>query len=46
MSINLYEPMKGFLRQAVGLGFTTDESWRLLGQTMATPMPARPAARK
>jgi flagellum-specific ATP synthase len=40
-SINLHEPLKAFLRQAVDQGFTIEESWALLKQTMATPMPVK-----
>src|SRR5579863_5262874 len=48
LSIHLNEPMKNFLRQAVGQGFTLQQSWTMLNQTMATPMPAKaaPLARK
>jgi flagellum-specific ATP synthase len=43
LSIHLSEPIKAFLRQAVGEGFTTSQSWALLDKAMATPMPAKPA---
>jgi flagellum-specific ATP synthase len=43
LSIHLNEPIKGFLRQAVGEGFSTSQSWALLEKAMATPMPAKPA---
>jgi flagellum-specific ATP synthase len=45
-SIHLYEPMKSFLCQAVEQGFSLEESWSLLEKTMATPLPAKPAAGK
>lgn len=43
LSIHLNEPLKNFLRQAVGEGFSMEQSWNMLGQTMATPMPPKPA---
>ncbi|MGH9592815.1 MAG: flagellum-specific ATP synthase FliI, partial [Bryobacteraceae bacterium] len=43
-SIHLHEPLKGFLQQPVGLGSNTAQSWTQLGQVMATPPPAKPAA--
>jgi flagellum-specific ATP synthase len=42
-SIQLHEPLKGFLQQPVGQGFSSPQSWSLLGQIMATPPPAKPA---
>jgi len=42
-SIRLHEPMKGFLQQPVGDGFTTAQSWSMLNQVMAIQPPARPA---
>jgi flagellum-specific ATP synthase len=45
-SIRLHEPMKLFLRQAIDQGFSTDQSWSLLSQTMAVPPPAKAAAAK
>lgn len=44
LSIHLNEPLKKFLRQPVDQGFGIPQSWSLLDQTMATPMPAKPAA--
>jgi len=44
LSIHLSDPLKNFLRQPVGQGFGIPESWSLLEKTMATPMPAKPAA--
>jgi hypothetical protein len=38
--------MKLFLRQAIDQGFSTDQSWSLLSQTMAVPPPAKAAAAK
>jgi len=46
LSIHLHEPMKAFLRQGISEGFTTEKSWSLLNQTMATPMPPRPIPAK
>jgi flagellum-specific ATP synthase len=42
-SIQLHEPLKGFLQQPVGQGFTTSQSWSLLSQVMASPPAPRPA---
>jgi FliI/YscN family ATPase len=42
LSIHLHEPMKAFLRQGISEGFSTENSWSLLNQTMATPMPPKP----
>jgi len=42
-SIHVNEPLKKFLRQAVGEGFTRAQSWATLEQTMSLPMPAKPA---
>lgn len=36
-AIHLHEPLKAFLRQPVDRGFSIDESWALLGRTLATP---------
>ncbi|MBE0539887.1 MAG: FliI/YscN family ATPase [Verrucomicrobia bacterium] len=33
-AIRLHEPLKRFLRQSTGEGFSADESWRLLAQAM------------
>jgi flagellum-specific ATP synthase len=44
LSIHLHEPLKNFLRQAVGQGFSLQQSWAMLGQTLGTPMPPKPAA--
>jgi FliI/YscN family ATPase len=46
LSIHLHEPMKTFLRQGISEGFSTENSWSLLNQTMATPMPPRPIPAK
>jgi hypothetical protein len=44
LSIHLHEPMKAFLCQGIEQGFTTEQSWAALTQTMSTPMPAKAAA--
>ena len=44
MSIQLHEPLKEFLQQPVGRGFGAAQSWSLLGQVMAAPPAAKPAA--
>src|SRR3984885_4085419 len=44
LSIHLHEPLKNFLRQAVEQGFTIPQSWSLLNETLATPLPPKPAA--
>jgi hypothetical protein len=41
MSIHLHEPMKAFLCQGIEQGFSTEQSWAALAQTMATPMPVK-----
>ncbi|MGA2175605.1 MAG: FliI/YscN family ATPase [Verrucomicrobiota bacterium] len=46
LSIHLHEPMKSFLRQPIDQGSLTEQSWSLLAQTMATPMPAKPTPAK
>jgi FliI/YscN family ATPase len=46
LSIHLNEPIKTFLKQAINEGFTTEQSWALLNQTMATPMPPKPTPTK
>jgi hypothetical protein len=33
--------MKAFLRQAIDQGFSWEESWGALEQTMSTPQPAK-----
>jgi flagellum-specific ATP synthase len=43
LSIHLYEPLKAFLCQPVDQGFSLEQSWSLLEQTMATPMPPKPS---
>ena len=43
LSIHMHEPLKQFLRQGVSQGFPAAESWSLLNQAMATPMPAKAA---
>jgi flagellum-specific ATP synthase len=44
LSIQLQEPLKSFLRQPVGEGFTIPQSWSLLAGAMATPAPPKPVA--
>jgi flagellum-specific ATP synthase len=44
LSIHLHEPLKTFLRQAVDKGFSTQETWSMLQQTMSLPLPPKPAA--
>jgi flagellum-specific ATP synthase len=47
LSIHLHEPMKAFLRQGINQGYTTEQSWAALAQTMSTPMPGKtPAIRR
>jgi flagellum-specific ATP synthase len=46
LSIHLHEPMKAFLRQAINEGFSAEQSWSALGQTMSTPQPAKAAPSK
>jgi FliI/YscN family ATPase len=47
LSIQLHEPMKTFLRQAIDQGFSTEQSWSALEQTMSTSQPAKaPAAKR
>jgi flagellum-specific ATP synthase len=41
LSIQLHEPMKKFLCQGIRQGFTAEQSWAALNQTMATTIPAR-----
>ena len=41
LSIHLHEPLKSFLCQPVEQGCTISESWSLLAETMATPVPAK-----
>jgi flagellum-specific ATP synthase len=45
-ALALHEPMNRFLRQGVNDGFSTDQSWQMLTQTLATPKPAVPQAAK
>lgn len=42
LAIRLQDPLKKFLRQGVREGFSAAESWRLLGQVMATQPLAAP----
>jgi hypothetical protein len=35
--------MKSFLRQPINEGFSLQQSWSLLEQTMATPLPVKPS---
>jgi flagellum-specific ATP synthase len=44
LSIHLHEPLKTFLRQPVDKGFSIPQSWSLLGETLATPLPPKTAA--
>ncbi|HEX3798054.1 MAG TPA: flagellar protein export ATPase FliI [Verrucomicrobiae bacterium] len=44
LSIHLHEPLKAFLRQAVDAGFSTQQTWSMLQQTMSLPMPQKNAA--
>ncbi len=44
LSIHLHEPLKSFLRQPVQQGVAAAQSWSILRDTMATPMPAKPVA--
>lgn len=41
LSIHLHEPLNSFLRQPVGQGCSIPQSWSLLEQTLATPMPQK-----
>jgi flagellar biosynthesis/type III secretory pathway ATPase len=41
LSIHLHEPMKTFLCQGIEQGFTTEQSWTALAQTMSLPMPVK-----
>src|SRR5580704_4472953 len=43
LSIHLHEPMKAFLCQGIEEGFSIPQSWSQLGETMATPLPPKPA---
>ena len=44
-AIALHDPLNRFLRQNIREGFTTDRSWELLAETLATtPAAPRPAA--
>jgi flagellum-specific ATP synthase len=44
LSIQLNDPLRGFLRQAADEGSSLEKSWAKLGETMAVPAVARPAA--
>ena len=44
LSVHLHEPLKSFLCQPVEQGCSIPQSWSLLEQTMATPMPGKPGA--
>jgi flagellum-specific ATP synthase len=46
VSIHLHEPIKAFLCQGINQGFSTEQSWAALAQTMSTPMPAKPPPAK
>ena len=41
-AIRLHDPLNRFLRQSVGEGFTTAQSWQLLAQTLAPASPPKP----
>ena len=41
-AIRLHEPLNQFLRQAVGEGFGTAQSWQRLGQSLAPTHPLKP----
>lgn len=45
-AIRLHEPLNRFLRQGVGEGFSTAQSWSLLGQTLNAPPAAAAPIRK
>ena len=42
-AIQLHEPLRVFLRQAVDEGFTTEQSWALLSNTLASATPSNQA---
>jgi flagellum-specific ATP synthase len=42
-AIALHQPINRFLRQGVTEGFTANQSWQMLAQTLATPKPVTPA---
>jgi flagellum-specific ATP synthase len=46
LSIHLHEPLKSFLRQPANAGFSLQESWSQLEQTMSLPMPAKTSLRR
>ncbi|HEY3863212.1 MAG TPA: FliI/YscN family ATPase [Verrucomicrobiae bacterium] len=46
LSIHLHEPLNAFLRQGIDQGFSAEQSWAGLTQTMSTPMPAKPTPAK
>jgi flagellum-specific ATP synthase len=41
-AIALQEPLRGFLRQPVGQGVSSEQSWAALARAMALPAPATP----
>jgi len=46
-AIALHEPLKRFLRQGVGEGFDTTQSWSQLSAALSTPIPQKqPQPRK
>ena len=42
LSIHLQQPLRDFLKQRVGDGFTTGQSWQMLNDALNTPMPGKP----
>ncbi len=46
LSIHLHEPMKAFLCQQIDQGFSAEQSWQALAQTMATPIPQKAPAKR
>jgi flagellum-specific ATP synthase len=44
LSVHLHEPLKSFLCQPVEQGFSIPQSWSLLEQIMATPLPEKSGA--
>ena len=43
-AIHYHEPLRQFLRQGVREGFTSAESWEMLGKTMTPPVRPAPAS--
>lgn len=42
-AVQLHEPLREFLRQGVGEGFASRESWGLLEKKMVVPVASKPA---